>query len=382
MPVFKVVQISGIESVNKTEWNDLLNINYPFLRHEFLSALEQSGSICAITGWQPAHLLVKHQRELVAVMPLYIKHHSWGEYVFDQQWAEAYLRYGQAYYPKLVTAIPLTPCTGPRLVVKAGWDAQLILQTLFSFIKDRSRVMGISSWHCLFTELEQAQWLQHSGMSLREGVQFQWFNQGYSDFQGFLETLTSEKRKMLKRERRKVYDQGIKLLHFPGKEITELQWESFFDFYRMTYLKKGMQPYLNLEFFHLLASAMPENILMVLAIKNHEYVAAALSIIGGDTLYGRYWGCRQEFNFLHFETCYYQGIDFCLEKGLKRFDSGAQGEHKISRGFVPVTTYSAHWIKDVEFAKAIDEFLIRERNAIKGYKEKTTSYLPFKQEQV
>jgi uncharacterized protein len=375
----EVKQINSMTQVDCANWNRLTGDAYPFLRHEFLLALEQSGSVSEQTGWVPSHLLVMDEDELVAFMPLYLKQHSWGEYVFDHQWAQAYQQHGIDYYPKWVTAIPLTPCQGARIVIKAVIDPLEVTHTLLTFIKQLSEQNGISSWHCLFPVLQQAEQLKSLGLSIREGVQFHWFNQGYRDFDDFLQTLSASKRKMLKRERRRVSEQGVRLLRIAGQDVSDLQWQVFFQFYTMTYLKRESQPYLNLAFFQQIAATMGEQLLLVLAIKDDNYVGAALSFVGADTLYGRYWGCYEEYNSLHFEACYYQGLDFCIEHGLRQFDSGAQGEHKISRGFEPITTYSAHWIKDVRFAIAIEQFLAREQKAVQFYKQDAASYLPFKQ---
>ena len=376
----KVKQINSMTQVVCEDWNRLTGDAYPFLRHEFLLALEQSGSVCEQTGWVPAHLLVFDEDQLVAFMPLYLKHHSWGEYVFDHQWAQAYQQLGLVYYPYWLTAIPLTPCQGARIVYKAGIDPLEVTQLLLNFIKQLSEQRGISSWHCLFPVEQQAEQLRSLGLSIREGVQFHWFNKGYRDFDGFLQSLSASKRKMIKRERRRIGEQGVRLLRIAGPDVSELQWRVFYEFYTMTYLKRGSQPYLNLAFFQQIAAGMGEQLLLVLAVKNDKTIAAALSFVGRDTLYGRYWGCYEEYNSLHFEACYYQGLDYCLEHGLQRFDSGAQGEHKISRGFEPITTYSAHWLKDARFAKAIEEFLAREQKAAQLYKQDAASYLPFKQE--
>jgi predicted N-acyltransferase len=375
----QVKQINGMRQVDCATWNHLAGVAYPFLRHEFLLALEQSGSICEQTGWVPAHLLVMENDALIAFMPLYLKQHSWGEYVFDHQWAQAYQQHGVEYYPKWLSAIPFTPCQGARIVVKEGIDLPDVMQVLLAFIQQLSVQSGISSWHCLFPGLQQAELLGSMGLSIREGVQFHWFNREYHDFDDFIQTLNSSKRKMLKRERRRVSEQGVSLLKIAGPEVSDQQWQDFFKFYTMTYLKKGSKPYLNLAFFQQLAATMGEQLLLVLAFKEGNAVAAALSFVGEDTLYGRYWGCHEQYHSLHFEVCYYQGLDYCIERGLKRFDSGAQGEHKISRGFEPVTTYSAHWIKDVEFAKVIENFLVREQKAMQNYKQDAALYLPFRQ---
>jgi len=376
----EVIQINSMSQVDSTSWNQLAGDAYPFLRHEFLLALEQSGSVCQQSGWIPAHLLVLDDDSLIAFMPLYLKNHSWGEYVFDHQWAEAYHQQGLEYYPKWLTAIPLTPCQGTRIVIKESISSLKVTQALLSFIKQLSEQHNVSSWHCLFPTLQEAELLKSLELSIREGVQFQWFNNHYQDFDAFLQTLNASKRKMIKRERRRIHEQDIRLLRISGAKVSPLQWQIFYDFYSITYLKKGSQPYLNLAFFQQIAATMGEQLLLVLAFKDDLPIAAALSFIGRETLYGRYWGCDEEYNNLHFETCYYQGLDYCIENGLQRFDSGAQGEHKIARGFEPITTYSAHWLKDHRFAKAIEDFVTEEKIMLARYKQKASTFLPFKQE--
>ncbi|MBD9360946.1 GNAT family N-acetyltransferase [Methylomonas fluvii] len=377
----EVKQIASMAQIDAAEWNRLCGPDYPFLRHEFLAALEQSAAVCPQTGWETAHLLVFDNEKLLAALPLYLKTHSWGEYVFDQQWAQAYQQHGLAYYPKLISAIPFTPCQGQRLLFAPDADQTAISTLLFRFIQQLAERHGISSWHCLFPEPSQLELLKSLGLSVREGVQFQWFNRGHSTFTDFLQTLSADKRKMIKRERRRIAEQGIEMLRVSGQAVTDTQWQIFFRFYAMTYLKRSSEPYLNLAFFKQIAQTMPEQLLLVLAIKDGTYVGAALSFIGADTLYGRYWGCEAEYNALHFEACYYQGLDYCIEHGLARFDSGAQGEHKISRGFEPVTTYSAHWLQDAGFAKAVAQFVAREKQAIAHYKQDAANYLPFKRVQ-
>jgi predicted N-acyltransferase len=372
-----IKQINSMTEVNTVSWNQLVHDQDPFLRHEFLLALEQSGSVCIETGWQPNHLLVFEHQALIAAMPLYLKHHSRGEYVFDQQWADAFFQSGMEYYPKWVNAIPFTPCQGQRLLIKPGINKQTVIQLCMDHIKQVSELNNISSLHTLFPTPSQTELLQQT-MLIREGVQFQWFNNNYRDFDDYLQAFTSRQRKKINKERRNVKEQGIKLQRLTGKDITEQQWQVFFTFYEMTYLKRGQSAYLNVDFFKQLARHMPEQILLVLAYKDLSYVGAALSFIGAKTLYGRYWGCYQEYNSLHFETCYYQGLEYCLEHQLQKFDSGAQGEHKISRGFKPVTTYSAHWIQNDQFSKLINNFLEREKALIQQYKKGCIQQLPFK----
>ena len=370
--------IDSISEIDSASWNSLAGINYPFLRHEFLLALEQSGAVSRETGWQPQHLIVYSNNELIGMMPLYLKSHSRGEYVFDNQWAHAYFQHGLAYYPKWVTSIPFTPCQGQRLIVKEKQNEITIARILIDFLKQTSDQYDVSSWHCLFPTQQQVEILRTLGMNIREDVQFHWFNREYRDFQDFLASFNAKNRKKINRERRRCVEQGIELRRIPGSEVTRSQWHEFFQFYQMTYLKRGMQAYLNIDFFLQLAETMPEQILMVFAVKDDDYVGAALSFVGADTLYGRYWGCYEEYPGLHFETCYYQGLEYCIENQLKRFDSGAQGEHKISRGFEPVSTYSAHWIKDHEFSMAIQDFLTREKQGILHYKQDAQSFLPYK----
>ncbi len=374
----EIKQITAINQVDSQAWNALIGDGYPFMRHEFLLALEESACVSKQAGWQPKHLLVTESNNLIAAMPLYLKTHSRGEYVFDNQWAYAYEQNGVSYYPKWLTAIPFTPCQGLRIAINDHADQQQITELLVDFIKIQSEQDGISSWHCLFPVGEQLESFRALGLAIREGVQFQWFNKNYQTFDDFLSTLNASKRKMLKRERRKVIEQDIEMVQLSGGEVSEYQWQVFYDFYQMTYLKHGTRPYLNLDFFLRCAETMSDQLLLAFALKDGAYVGAALSFVGSDTLYGRYWGCLEEYNALHFEACYYQGLDYCIAKGLKRFDSGAQGEHKIARGFEPVTTYSAHWFQDERFAKAIAQFLVREKNAVQFYKDDATKYLPFK----
>jgi len=375
----RIQLIDSISQIDAVAWNALVEQRYPFLRHEFLSALEQSGAASALTGWTPQHLLLfDNKQNLSAAMPLYLKEHSRGEYVFDHQWANAYYQTGMDYYPKWLTAIPFTPCQGPRMLLAPATDLLSAMSLLLDNIQQSAVRLGISSWHCLFPEPEQLHALKSLGLSIREDVQFQWFNRGYRDFDDFLAAFTASKRKMVKRERRKASEQDIEFIQILGSDADERQWEAFYQFYRMTYLKKGSQPYLNSAFFQICASTMGKQILLILARKNRQYVGAALSFVGTDSLYGRYWGCHDEYDALHFEACYYQGIDYCLANGLSRFDSGAQGEHKIARGFEPVSTYSAHWLKEPAFAKAVDGFLYREKQQIAHYKRAAADFLPFK----
>ncbi len=371
--------VDQLDTVPAGVWNELAGDAYPFTRHEFLATLERTGCVSPATGWQPQHLLVKRDNRVVAAMPLYLKHHSAGEYVFDYQWAYAYERHGLAYYPKWLTSIPFTPCQGPRVLTAPDIDADEVMDEILDYIATRSQQQRVSSWHLLFPQPRSMQALASRGLGVRQGVQFQWFNKGYRDFQDFLDTFSSKKRKNIKRERRRVPEQGIRMQRVPGNEVTEEQWHVFYQFYVATYLKRGMEPYLNQQCFLELARLMGDRLLMVLAEHEGRYVGAALSVVGQDALYGRYWGCFEDYNSLHFEACYYQGLDYCLENSLDRFDSGAQGQHKIARGFEPVTTYSVHWIRDPRFREAIMDFLERERLGVDMYKAEAETLLPFRQ---
>lgn len=372
--------IDSIHQIPSADWNNLCAPSqYPFLRHEFLIALEDSGSTTGKTGWQPHHLLAKEADKLVAAIPLYKKTHSYGEYVFDWSWADAYQRQGRRYYPKLVTAVPFTPAYGPRFLVNKTTDIQKLMPEITNVIKEQALTLNASSWHCLFPEEAVCKTLASHGFSRRLGCQFHWFNQNFSDFEDFLERFSSRKRKNLKKERRRVAEQGIELVIKTGDNVTQDEWDMFYQLYHLTYFKRsGRQGYLGPDFFHQLAASMPESIVMVIAYFQNEMIAAALNLRDKETLYGRYWGCRQEFDFLHFEACYYQGIEYAINAGLKRFDPGAQGEHKIQRGFTPIPTWSNHWVADPFFKEAIDDFLIREEESVRSYIEDARSYLPFK----
>lgn len=376
---FKFVR--SIQDVDKADWQGLAGPDYPFIQYQFIDALESSGSVCSDTGWQANHLVGYQNNKLVLAMPLYIKHHSYGEYVFDFQWANAFHQSGIAYYPKLVSAIPFTPATGPRILIAAELDVtqvyRLVIEQLNSFaIKNK-----LSSWHLLFpfkslsTELRQHDCMQ------RVGIQYHWFNQNYQDFSDYLSDFKLKKRKNIKRERNKIKLQGIKTTLLIGTDIPQSLWERFYLFYQVTYAKRsGHGGYLNLEFFMLLAEHMAENIVMSVAQADGQIVAAALFLKGKDTLYGRYWGCVAEYDFLHFELCYYQGIDYCIQHNLKRFDAGAQGEHKIARGFVPIITYSNHWIQHPDYSRAIKSFLDEEAKLVNHTMGQLSDSLPFRHE--
>ena len=377
----KVSLINRINAISRDDWNKITGIEYPFIRHEFLHALEKSSCVSEETGWMPQHCLVYDRDELIALMPMYRKTHSHGEYVFDFEWANAYRQHGLSYYPKWLTAIPFTPCEGERLFVKTGMDKEIILEAILNHITENAERENISSWHCLYPTSAETELFKSADLCIREGVQFRWMNKGYRDFKDYLDSFNSKKRKNLLRERRYIRDQGIVLKQIHGKDITEQQLDVFFQFYQLTYLKRGNPPYLNIEFFKEIALTMPEQLLLILAIKDNTYVGTAFSLLGEESYYGRYWGCYEEYHSLHFEACYYQGLEYCINNQLTRFDSGAQGEHKIARGFEPVTTYSAHWLSDPEFAAAIKGFTKREASLMEKYRSNAAELLPFKNDE-
>ena len=376
----KIHFIESIKNINETIWNNLVDSDYPFMQHSFLLSLEESKSVGEGTGWYTFHLVVKEEEDVIALMPMYIKTDSHGEFIFDWSWADAFYRNGLDYYPKLVSAIPFTPASGPRLCVLDESKRTHITSLIKEGLEEISIELGISSAHILLPEKQELTSYVDSGFSTRTSYSFHWFNNNYSDFDDFLKELTSRQRKNLRKERSKIFDQNIHMERIPGEDITEELWDSFFKFYQITYLKRGMQAYLNLDFFHKISERLPKSLLLVIAkeAKTKGHLAGALNFCDSKNLYGRYWGCLEEYDSLHFETCYYQGIEHCIEMKLNKFDPGVQGEHKIKRGFLPVETFSSHWIKDDRFKKAIDDFLIREREHILEYNERCKSLLPFK----
>tara|TARA_B100001750_G_scaffold89766_1_gene70918 strand:- start:1347 stop:2528 length:1182 start_codon:yes stop_codon:yes gene_type:complete len=380
----KVEFAESIKNIEEDIWNKIVNSDYPFLNYSFLLALEETKCVGEGTGWYPFHLLIKENKEIIALMPMYLKTDSHGEFIFDWSWADAYYRNGMEYYPKLVSAIPFTPASGPRLCSLSEENIPELVRLIKEAIEEISTHLKLSSAHVLLPEYRELEHFMNSGFSLRTSYSFHWFNNNYKGFNDFLNGLTSRQRKNIKKERMKILDQNITIEKIEGKNITETLWNDFFNFYQVTYLKRGMSPYLNLDFFLKLTEIFPDNLLLVVAkdLKNNKPVAGALNFYDSKVLYGRYWGCLEQYDSMHFECCYYQGIEYCIEKGINKFDPGVQGEHKIKRGFLPIETYSAHWIKDTRFRKAIDNFLIEERANILDYKERCKSLLPFKDEVV
>ncbi|MCR4302520.1 MAG: GNAT family N-acetyltransferase [Sulfuricaulis sp.] len=376
--------VDSQEKISAKDWNALAGERNPFLRHEFLAALETTGCVSSKTGWLPQHLVVYQegpfQGRLLGAAPMYLKHHSYGEYVFDWAWANAYARAGENYYPKLVVGVPFTPATGPRLLAAPDVDPATIKKVLIQAAWRHRQDTGASSLHWLFVTGEDAQWLEKESHLLRTGCQFHWTNPGYRDFNDFLSSFTAEKRKKIKRERRHVQEAGITMETLTGASINSAHWDIFFEFYESTIRAHNAYAYLSLEFFQRLGETMREDIVLVLARQGHDYVAGALNLRGADTLYGRYWGCRGEFHSLHFETCYYTAIEYCIARQLRAFEAGAQGEHKLARGFTPVVTRSAHRLSHSDFSRAIADYLARERLDVNAYVNELGEHIPFKKE--
>jgi predicted N-acyltransferase len=354
----------------------------PFVSHAFLHALEASGSATARTGWQPQHLVAEMGERVVGVVPCYLKSHSRGEYVFDAGWAEAYERAGGSYYPKLQVSVPFTPATGRRLLVAPGETADTIREALAKGLIELSRMREASSVHVTFTP--EAEWdlLGRYGFLKRNDQQFHWVNGGYATFEDFLGALAARKRKAIKRERAGALENGIEVVWLTGKAITEEAWDAFFMFYVETGSRKWGRPYLTRKFYSLIGETMADKTLLVMAKRAGRTIAGAINFVGGDTLYGRHWGAIEHHPFLHFELCYYQAIDFAIRNGLKRVEAGAQGEHKLARGYMPVTTYSAHYIADPGLRRAIADYLKRERAYIEAAGAELSAMGPFRKDLV
>ena len=350
----------------------------PFLRHEFLLAMEESGCASTRTGWDPKHVLVEDAAGVpVAAMPLFRKSHSRGEFVFDFSWAGAYAQHGLRYYPKLLSAVPFTPVSGPRVLLGPKADPKAATTRLTRAIVDYAKQGQLSSWHVLFPTGDTAADLDRAGLILRRDCQFHWYNQGYGSFDAFLATFTAEKRKKAKRERRRVAEAGIEFDTLHGGDMSPSLWRTVYAFYADTFHRHGHEPYLNLDFFRRIAAAMPGALMLKIARIGAEPIAVAIFFVGSEALYGRYWGAGGNFHSLHFEACYYQGIEYCIEKGLQRFEPGTQGEHKVPRGFVPTLTHSAHYIADSRFAAAIRDYAQREARGVDTYAAAVNEHVPY-----
>ncbi|WP_446830233.1 GNAT family N-acetyltransferase [Candidatus Foliamicus sp.] len=372
--------LDAISEASADDWNALAGASHPFLRHEFIHALEASGCAAAATGWQPCHLMLLNGGDKpVAAMPLYVKSHSRGEFVFDWAWASAYQRAGHAYYPKLLSAVPFTPVAGPRfLVTGSSHPPDESRALLLSGAVELVERLGASSLHCLFPAREDAKWMEGKGMMLRTDCQFHWTNQGYRDFADFLDAFSSAKRKKVNRERRRVREAGIRFETLQGEDLSPSVWESLYPLYAASYLKRGQHPYLNGDFFARVTRSMPESIVLFVARRDDEAIALAICFQSDEALYGRYWGSAGYYHSLHFETCYYQGIEYCLRQGLRLFDPGVQGEHKLARGFEPQTSFSAHWVRHAGFVDALAGYLAEERKQVLRYAEIAGEHTPFK----
>ena len=368
--------LTSLAAVDPQQWDGLLSDGQPFLRHAFLSTLEDSGSLGPNSGWQAEHLLHVQDGRLIAALPSYRKWHSYGEYVFDHGWADACARAGIEYYPKLLSAVPFSPVSGARLLAASQEDGFELLQSLPGYLE----IEGLSSAHINFTDaFTDAALAGQDGWLERLGCQFHWQNRGYRDFQDFLDTLSSRKRKQMRKEREQVAGQGIEFEWLEGRQLSEAQWDFVYACYANTYAVRRQSPYLTRAFFSLLAERMPDAIRVVLAKQNARPVAMAFSLIGGDSFYGRYWGCLAEFDRLHFETCFYQGMDYAIAQGVQRFDAGAQGEHKLIRGFEPVITRSWHYLRHPGLKAAVKDFLQQERAGVLAYAEEARAALPYRQ---
>lgn len=376
---YRLEQIASIEAVDATDWNNRLARGSPFHRHEFLAAMEHAGCVGHDTAWDPCHLLVRDaENHLAGALPLYLKHDSRGEFVFDWSWADAYERAGLHYYPKLVSAIPFTPATGARLLIADGADAERVGETLIAAALDSAERCGASSLHVLFPSGAERSQFTRAGLLERKGCQFHWTNQGYDSFDEFLGRFSSAKRKKARRERRRIVEAGIEFEHLAGDQPSPEDWDAIYGFYAHTFMRRGRRPYLNREFFDRVARTMPESLLIVLARHGGQPIATAICFRSDDTLFGRYWGSLADFHSLHFEACYYQGIDYCIREGLERFEPGTQGEHKISRGFSPTATWSYHWLGEPVFRSAIEDFLARESSHVDAYMAYLDQHVPYR----
>jgi predicted N-acyltransferase len=370
--------LDSIAQIDAASWNSLLRDGQPFLRHEFLLALEESGCAVPRTGWTARHLVLEDAQGCpIGAMPLYRKSHSRGEFVFDFSWASAYAQHGLPYYPKLLCAVPFTPVRGSRLLVHPKADAKAENQLLIKAAIDYARGERLSSWHVLFPTDDTAERLKSAGLILRRDCQFHWYNHGYESFDAFLSTFTAEKRKKAKRERRRVAEAGIEFDTLHGGDMDDALWDAVYPFYADTFYRHGHEPYLNLRFFKLLAASMPDQLMLKVARIGSERIAVAIFFVGRDALFGRYWGAGGNYHSLHFETCYYQGIEYCIDKKLQRFEPGTQGEHKVPRGFVPTLMSSAHFVADPRFAAAIRDFAAREARGVDSYAAAVNEHVPY-----
>jgi predicted N-acyltransferase len=374
--------LGSIAEADKAEWDALVRARdpafNPFLAHDFLTAMEVSGCTAPDAGWLPRHVTVsKPGGPLLAAAPMYLKGHSYGEYVFDWAWADAFERAGGKYYPKLLCAAPFSPVTGPRLLAPAG-DDEALAKTLLAGMVEAAKRMEVSSLHIIFPTRAEWEFAGRCGFLLREGKQFHWENNGYQSFDDFLDALSSRKRKNIRKERSRATDNGIEIRRLTGGEIEPAHWDAFYKFYMDTAARKWGRPYLNREFFEELGARLADRVLLVIAFREGRAVAGALNLFSDDAIFGRNWGCLEDHPFLHFECCYYQAIDFAIERGLKRVEAGAGGSHKVTRGYLPSPTYSAHWIADDGFRNAVARFLDQERTEVDWERQAMQRRAPFR----
>ena len=365
--------LDSLDGVDPLQWDALAHGN-PTLSHAFLDSLHRTGCASRASGWTPCFPTLWEGERLAGAAPAYLKSHSFGEYVFDWAWADAYESHGLAYYPKIVCAVPFTPVTGSRLLARDPAVRQELARALLGLARDS----GVSSLHVLFPDAEDASVLRAMGLLERTGVQFHWRNAAYPSFDAFLAELSHDKRKKIRQERRKLAGTGVRLRRVTGREATSADWDFFTACYRRTYREHRSTPYLDRAFFGTIARLMPDQILLVIAERQGRPVASALDLFGADALYGRYWGAMEHVPGLHFETCYYQAMEFCVERGIPLFEGGAQGEHKHARGFLPETTRSFHWLAEPAFERAVDEFLRREGTSIAAYVDELNERTPFR----
>jgi predicted N-acyltransferase len=382
---FRLEIIEKLSEVPSADWNALLSPDAsPFLKHEFLSTLEETACVGSNKGWQIAHLALYRSKKLIGAMPLYLKLHSYGEFVFDWSWAQAYEQQGMQYYPKALCAVPFTPVQGSRILFAPFENKSQVQEQLIAGLKTLVLQNKLSSAHILFPLGEQTQAMVDQGFMLRDSVQFHWHNHHFDNFEQFLSTLTMKRRKNIRQEREKVSREGISFRHIPGQSATNQDWEFFYQCYANTYMEHHSSPYLNQDFFKLLCSRMPENLHLILAQRGTSPIAASLLFVdaASSTAYGRYWGALEHIPCLHFETAYYQAIEYCIEQQIETFEGGAQGEHKMARGFLPTTIQSAHFIVDPQFSKAVKHFLEREQLGIGAYVDELAEHSPLKSAKV
>ena len=377
-PLIKTLQ--SIAEIREADWNACLTTDHPFVTHQFLKALEDSGSVSADSGWMPYHLALELNGTIAGIAPMYVKGHSQGEYVFDHSWAHAYERAGGRYYPKLQLSVPFSPVTGPRLLVPEGPERLVHQRLLLQGTKQVADKLNLSSVHATFLEAEERELMEQEGFLIRTGEQFHWVNENYETFDDFLAQLSSRKRKAIRKERKGATENDLEFEILTGNDIGEAHWDAFYHFYIDTGNRKWGTPYLNREFFSLLGERLGEAVVLFMVSRDGRYIAGALNLKSSDCLYGRYWGCTEDHRFLHFETCYYRAIDYAIKHGIRRVEAGAQGPHKLARGYLPTETYSAHWMRDPGFHDAVSDYLKAETKQVEAEINYLAEHSPFRSE--